>query len=825
MGQKLTRYATTEKAITLADSPYTASPNFNCIKVNTAGGNVRVNLPTADYPIDVIKTSSDSYIVTVWVGGVQIGEVCGELSKITIENADVTQDEPWYPYDAIVGIAGVSGDGGEVLAKDRFGRVIAGGRGVAGTDDAMVVQSAIDLVNVSGGGRVVCGDLNPSTVIVIKNGVELVVDCGKEIAPSTDHDIIQITRGGKLQGRIVAPAWFTSTAVLLNDFFFFDGVALENVYLYCPTRTGKAVELRCIVDNGIAGVEGNFTSWGFEYGLYGVTSGIQYINSNRLHGTILSAEKMIWLSDSAGGEIDVNSLDFTIETNANSSNRVNVYIIDWGHAATTNAVILESTSLNNYVFADVQPTYITDLGINNTVINQWARKLVAGYVKTIYVSPSGGDYISLSSALNAIVPSSASRYAIVIDGLIDETDISITHKSNVDILSRNGRLLCESFIIPTNAVTNIIGLDITINSVGGTIGLGNVTNSCIFDGCKFRRISPSTPTTSNIITMEGTSSPIIKNCVFYSDTFVSSTSGYCIQLTGLSYPTIKNTIISFCNGGGTNKSGIYIGGNSIPRLGNVKVAPENFKYSWLYTSDNNGRFRPFDSIAYEVVGVLVYVSTATSALLSIGSSIGGSQIASNIDISTTGMKYFTVNDVQISAGAYIYATPSISIPESSLTVYYIVRYDARGCYAVKLAGHNRAVITNSTLDGIASSATLLIDNANILTRVSNSRISNLNTALYSASPISGQHIKNCSIYGSITNITGIDGKSSGFSTGTGSEQTIPHGLLAIPTGCKAWKKIEYPVGSGRYITIDIPFDATNVYPTVDNGVAFEWGIA
>jgi hypothetical protein len=61
----------------------------------------------------------------------------------------------------------------------------------------------------------------------------------------------------------------------------------------------------------------------------------------------------------------------------------------------------------------------------------------------------------------------------------------------------------------------------------------------------------------------------------------------------------------------------------------------------------------------------------------------------------------------------------------------------------------------------------------------------------------------------------------GSSTGTGSEQTIAHGLAAIPTGCKAW--IKYLVGA-RYITEMIPFDATNVYPTVDNGVAYEWRI-
>lgn len=126
-----------EKTLTLADSPYTVLPYiYNVIKVDTTGGNVRVNLPDTNYPIDVIKTSSDAYIVTVWVGGVQIGEVAGELSKITIENAEVTKDEPWYPYDAIVEIAG-----DEVLAKNRYGKVIAGGRGVAGTDDATVLQA------------------------------------------------------------------------------------------------------------------------------------------------------------------------------------------------------------------------------------------------------------------------------------------------------------------------------------------------------------------------------------------------------------------------------------------------------------------------------------------------------------------------------------------------------------------------------------------------------------------------------------------------------------------------------------------------------------
>ena len=73
----------------------------------------------------------------------------------------------------------------------------------------------------------------------------------------------------------------------------------------------------------------------------------------------------------------------------------------------------------------------------------------------------------------------------------------------------------------------------------------------------------------------------------------------------------------------------------------------------------------------------------------------------------------------------------------------------------------------------------------------------------------------------MTRVIGCHLSSSGSSTGTGSEQTIVHSLAAIPTGCKAW--VSYLVGT-RYTTETIPYDATHIYPTVDNGVAFTWGI-
>jgi len=64
-------------------------------------------------------------------------------------------------------------------------------------------------------------------------------------------------------------------------------------------------------------------------------------------------------------------------------------------------------------------------------------------------------------------------------------------------------------------------------------------------------------------------------------------------------------------------------------------------------------------------------------------------------------------------------------------------------------------------------------------------------------------------------------QNNGSSTGTGSEQTIAHGLNAIRPGVSAWAK--YLIGT-RYITEIIPFDATNIYPTVETGVAYEWRI-
>lgn len=59
-------------------------------------------------------------------------------------------------------------------------------------------------------------------------------------------------------------------------------------------------------------------------------------------------------------------------------------------------------------------------------------------------------------------------------------------------------------------------------------------------------------------------------------------------------------------------------------------------------------------------------------------------------------------------------------------------------------------------------------------------------------------------------------EASGSSTGTGSEQTIAHGLVAAPS-----KVVIVPTVTGATVS-DMWADATNIYCTVTNGKAFNW---
>jgi hypothetical protein len=67
----------------------------------------------------------------------------------------------------------------------------------------------------------------------------------------------------------------------------------------------------------------------------------------------------------------------------------------------------------------------------------------------------------------------------------------------------------------------------------------------------------------------------------------------------------------------------------------------------------------------------------------------------------------------------------------------------------------------------------------------------------------------------MTRVLGCHLSSSGSSTGTGSVQTIAHNLGAIPTSVR----IYLPTTGEMTGAVG---DATNIYPTVASGTAFNW---
>jgi hypothetical protein len=569
MGQKLTRYATTEKAITLADSPYTASPNFNCIKVNTAGGNVRVNLPTVDYPIDVIKTSSDTYIVTVWVAGTQIGEVAGELSSVTVESGQITKDEPWYPYDYRVSLLGVPGDGGEICAFDKHNRCVL--RDVSWSDDSGVINSTISLLPNGGSVYLSHGTYVAESPIHMNTSLNIELFGQSNYHGYSNYDAVNATKILKhFNGNLIDMVFsdYTISGSYIHDLTF---IGLHSGY-YSGYNTGSAIYITKSTCHRIS----NIHTVSFETGMSLISAGVgRYDN--------------LWL---------------------------------------------EECSYDGLYIEDTWDTIIDALESCNVLQS-------SGYASVNIVS---GNIILNNAHL----------------------------EGNIGLKMTGGNLQATNIFIPFS----------------------------------------------------------IKNNVYLKNAYLRCNNLYLY-------------------GGNSNNDQAGIDAYSMYLDGGVSAT----------------------------MGVAYIDISASHATKSIACNTGG-------------------------AANFIYATNVIA---------------NRPCTI-----HGRSLFTSCFFDG----AITAYDN-NIFSACDfNAGIQHFGSATHClggvlAVGVIGEIGTDCKMIA----VAGYATENSGSSTGTGSEQTIAHSLAAIPTGCKAWIKIEYPIGSGRYITKDIPYDATNVYPTVDNGVAFEWGIA
>lgn len=178
------------------------------------------------------------------------------------------------------------------------------------------------------------------------------------------------------------------------------------------------------------------------------------------------------------------------------------------------------------------------------------------------------------------------------------------------------------------------------------------------------------------------SAPTFHSCVLRGNPNLNGSTGhgvFCEFGTRASFVSCK-----IHNGRHSGAKGLYVSLGSCPEFVGCEIGPEPFSYNWDYDHANNGRFRPF-SQGFAVLSLMVNVSVAhAGGTLDIGTSAGGSQVASNIDIGTTGNKAAEISRETVAAGGYLYATPSGPIGDNDVTIYYGVAYDFAACEALQL---------------------------------------------------------------------------------------------------------------------------------------------
>jgi parallel beta-helix repeat protein len=706
--------------------------------VDTTGGNVRVNLPNVNYPIDVIKTSSDSYIVTVWVGGVQKATVAGELSKITIDNAEVTADEPWYPYDAIVGIAGVSGDGGEILAKDRYGRVIAGGRGVAGTDDRTIIHAAQTYI--------VAGQLMLSSQFVISNPIH----------PATNVHIKGINN-----------AKLTLKNAVNDHVIEFDNVSnssVRDLEIDGNKANQTTDNIRCIQVNGGSNIviERNICHDSYADGIcldrYTVPSYIAPVNVHVIGNTCYNA-----------GNDGIKL------------HRANKCIVERN-------MVYDNDNHGIHFYSDVSDSIAVHNQVSGSPASGCMRMGTGGGL--FEWAPSHDNYF-IENILHCSGPSAigiqvgVSAHDCIFRGnkiFLESDDAGATGIYIMDDVGgygfphqypyKNSFIENEIYAIYADGVHAQIGIRAAPSSLNSFIGNKIVGNNKMQIG----------------MSIDGRQNTIIRNTV--------SGTQYGIYLTNVltvcDQNNISNNRVERCSLSGIRLAKTtenHVSHNTILNCAkSIWLSGAGGPWTYIYIEDNVvAALNSVTTITVNVSPADINIPVDDPSLFMIGDTIniydsitpaGENAIIESITNDYTGKV------ITITAGlAGTYTTANSAGLKIVNNIDYNLRFENSVDYVFVRRNKFSDAISNVLSDASAYSHKYFAEN------------------------------------------DGYPTDATGSSTGTGSEQAIPHGLAAIPTGCKAWIKIEYPVGSGRYITKDIPYDVTYVYPTVDNGVAFEWGIA
>ncbi len=271
--------------------------------------------------------------------------------------------------------------------------------------------------------------------------------------------------------------------------------------------------------------------------------------------------------------------------------------------------------------------------------------------------------------------------------------------------------------------------------------------------------------------------------------------------TGEQYATFNGfTAIGGIGNGTCQNYAWYLEDSAVSPILNSCIGRPPTSTQWFrYTSANNGRFRPFASRKYQLISIYVYCWVSAGIpggrTLNLGTTPGGTEIASGIPLADGAIDYFDFTKVCVAADGYMYCTiAGGAVPEDSFFVGYTAAYNCGGQGALLVDTVGNARINNSSFYSPRDGITVQIA-ANACAhphwRMSNCYMENYtpdtggNPALYTVSPILDTPIYNSTIV-SLRQIVGV-GSFGGQNVGAPilpGEVKVAQGSL-VPGGANA----------------------------------------
>lgn len=632
-------------------------------------------------------------------------------------------------------------------------------------------------------------------------------------------------QGGRIDVRPLGAGNFTHCAILIDDAIGGNNsLTFSNINLIGHQGAGNGTGLALKAGDGsriYSLTARDINILGFEKSIALTATGTGWINGNHFLNIYMKGSQYAMYLERETGAIQGNSFkDFEYQTTSDSERLIycegtyNLFtgvFWDWeASALSMDFAEFTSDSRQNQLFyngighGDI--VVVKNDGIMNHVIR--TEHPYGGHSVTVgrYV----GDYHTLAEAMASLSGQATywNRGKITVYGTVTET-AQLTALDHVDVIGENNATVFFEDV-DNNAIdfsnidsakwSNIsfihkdflgTGTDsvLYIHDVEQSPTYPNTTPQVTFKNCHFlndhRGTSPQTG-----VTIHNFVNARFINCTARgSRNAAAQSAGWSFQGIGNATPILDNCtghgtkmgsagfLISFANspvlnncvavpGPLANSYGFDIQHNAAPFLNNCAVIPNRSDYYWYYLTTNNGQFRPFATIPYQIYAINIQVINALAGgTLDIGTSIGGTEIATNIDISSTGFKFFPITQAEIAGNGYMYATPSSPISNNDIRIYYNVAYNYADNYAIHLntKGHAKIeggnFIVNGASDCVYIALNTLDWEINNATLETLDRTNQYSVNAYAA--LSNIPILNSALIGPTNNITSYLGSTVG----------------------------------------------------------------